>query len=604
MPMTIDSTVISRVLPTPLRIAVVEEVVGDGAPVDRSPLAKALTSSAEQRDDDDGRDVAAVVPDRDGLDGLRCRPGGGASAGPVLSMSTVTGVAFQRSAEVAERRLSVAAVDLWPSLTAPSSTPHFVEDLVVLAVLDDRVERGLEGVAQLGVAPWRPRCRTGPASTCSPTTSKSLPPPEVFTAYAATGKSLRAASAPPARSRVWASGRCRTASMAIAFLPSLVHFFDWALARSCETVPRCTAIFLPQRSSPGLDPLVVALLGVDRDAGGEVVDEVDALADLLARVVDALLAVLGVRHRGHGDVVAPELQAGDQGVEGAVLELELHAELLAHARRRGRGRCPTILPPSLNSTGAYAMSEPTLMTPVSWIVLGQLVEQRAPWRRGVVELAAGRLSVWSPQPVSSRAPATAIAPTAAIRDLRGGRTTGGACGHAGFLRRVREYADGSGHTSSSVATSCDYGILPFGLAPFRGPAMSKSDNGRPPTSGGLIRKAELLPAADCPECVRPGTRAISASGLRARMALRAVRALVAVIQSDDVVQPSVDEWTRPGRALRPVERCVTPLIRGSGRVCGAPGVRTSPRAAGQPPRRARTRCPPAPQPGSGHPQHD
>ena len=54
----------------------------------------------------------------------------------------------------------------------------------------------------------------------------------------------------------------------------------------------------------GLDLLRVALLDEDRDAGGEVVDEVDALADLLALVVQALLAVLGVRHRGHDDVVA------------------------------------------------------------------------------------------------------------------------------------------------------------------------------------------------------------------------------------------------------------------------------------------------------------
>src|SRR5690606_41758525 len=37
---------------------------------------------------------------------------------------------------------------------------------------------------------------------------------------------------------------------------------------------------LAAQVGPGLDALVVALLGVDRDAGGEVVDEVDALADL------------------------------------------------------------------------------------------------------------------------------------------------------------------------------------------------------------------------------------------------------------------------------------------------------------------------------------
>ena len=92
----------------------------------------------------------------------------------------------------------------------------------------------------------------GAASTCSPTSSKSLPPPEVFTAYAATGKSEEPALAPPARSRVWACWSLSKASMEI-FLPA-GHFSFSALARSSETVPRCSTSFLPHRSDQVLMP--------------------------------------------------------------------------------------------------------------------------------------------------------------------------------------------------------------------------------------------------------------------------------------------------------------------------------------------------------------
>jgi hypothetical protein len=171
---------------------------------------------------------------------------------------------------------------------------------------------------------------------------------------------------------------------------------------------------------PGLDALVVALLGVDRDTGGEVVDEVDALADLLAGVgVDALLAVLGVGHRRHGDVVPLGAQTRDQGVERAVLELELHAELLAH--RVGEvgvdadGLAGFVLELDRRVRDVRADLDDALVADGagSWSASGAALES------AVSELPLSLSLVWSPQPVSSRAPATAIAPTAAIRDCAG-----------------------------------------------------------------------------------------------------------------------------------------------------------------------------------------
>ena len=56
----------------------------------------------------------------------------------------------------------------------------------------------------------------------------------------------------------------------------------------------------------------------EREAGVEVVDE-----------VDRLLALLLVDHRGEREVVAAGLEPADDAVEVGVLELELHAEHLA-----------------------------------------------------------------------------------------------------------------------------------------------------------------------------------------------------------------------------------------------------------------------------------
>ncbi|BAU85985.1 hypothetical protein SLA_5103 [Streptomyces laurentii] len=62
-------------------------------------------------------------------------------------------------------------------------------------------------------------------------------------------------------------------------------------------------------------------------------------------------------------------------------------------------------------------------------------------------------------------PATAMAATAARREVRVLATAVLRVERAvmvGFLRRVRELP-GVAYESSSAATSCDYGILPFGL---------------------------------------------------------------------------------------------------------------------------------------------
>jgi hypothetical protein len=123
---------------------------------------------------------------------------------------------------------------------------------------------------------------------------------------------------------------------------------------------------------------VSPLLGVDRDTGGEVVDEVDALADLLAGVgVDAVLAVLGVRHRRHGDVVALGRRPVSRVSNVPFSNSNFTPSCLPIASARS-GSMPTTLPESsLNSTGAYAMSEPTLMTPLSRIAAGSLLASGA-----------------------------------------------------------------------------------------------------------------------------------------------------------------------------------------------------------------------------------
>lgn len=82
------------------------------------------------------------------------------------------------------------------------------------------------------------------------------------------------------------------------------------------------------------------------------------------------------------------------------------------------GSTPTILPFSTDSIGAYSAFVPTLMTPDFWYFAGSLAKSGAPALVAVLSpLPEEALSVWSPQAVSSRVPATAMAPTAAIRDF-------------------------------------------------------------------------------------------------------------------------------------------------------------------------------------------
>src|SRR3954451_21327288 len=79
------------------------------------------------------------------------------------------------------------------------------------------------------------------------------------------------------------------------------------------------------------------------------------------------------------------------------------------------GSIPTALPLSMYSTGGYAMSEPTLMTPAFLMSAGSLPASGAA-DVDDSDVLSLPLSVWSPQPVRISAPATAIAPTAAVRE--------------------------------------------------------------------------------------------------------------------------------------------------------------------------------------------
>src|SRR5690606_5781576 len=224
--------------------AVVEEVVGDRAPVDLA-LGEGVDDAAQQRQGDDGGDVPPVVPDRNGLDGLR------SGRGPAVRPRRLVDV----NSHGCCLSVPLARVPLPPlmvaSLIAPSVTPHFsmIFWYSPFSMMASSAALRASRSSVLFLATAMPY---GAASTCSPTIWKSLPPPEVLTAYAATGKSEEPASAPPARSRVWACWSLSKRSM-VSFLPA-GHFFASALARSSETVPRCSTIFLPHRSDQVLMP--------------------------------------------------------------------------------------------------------------------------------------------------------------------------------------------------------------------------------------------------------------------------------------------------------------------------------------------------------------
>src|SRR5689334_1287887 len=84
------------------------------------------------------------------------------------------------------------------------------------------------------------------------------------------------------------------------------------------------------------------------------------------------------------------------------------------------GSIPTILPFSVCSIGAYEASVPTLIVPASWYFFGSLLKSGAPDLLGADEPPAvlpelSSFFVWSPHPVSTRAPATATAATAVRR---------------------------------------------------------------------------------------------------------------------------------------------------------------------------------------------
>lgn len=143
------------------------------------------------------------------------------------------------------------------------------------------------------------------------------------------------------------------------------------------------------------------------------------------------------------------------------------------------------------------MSEPTLMTAGLAYVRGKLGGEGRGRRgrlRAVAALVRLVAAAGENQGACDRDRTYRGCPGA-----RGGRTTGGACGHFGFLRRMGGVADGRGplpmgsanclhssgrreHTPSSVATSCDYGILPFGLDHSGGRSCQNRITGDPRTA--------------------------------------------------------------------------------------------------------------------------
>lgn len=221
---------------------------------------------------------------------------------------------------------------------------------------------------------------------------------------------------------------------------------------------------------------------------GEVVDEVDARAELLAAVVQAFLALLVVRDRRHGHVVAAGVDRGDQRVEAARGELEVDAELLAE-RGRDVGVDAHDLA-ALDGLHRGVLGVGADLDDTRLLDVGRELREEGALSEPLddsEELLPP--SVWSPQAVSSKAPATARDPTAARRV------------RAAVVRRVElaVMVDSSGgwmempmgrqmpmsrrqHTPSGVATSCDDGILPFGLRHSGGQPCQNRITGDPRTA--------------------------------------------------------------------------------------------------------------------------
>ena len=277
---------------------------------------------------------------------------------------------------------------------------------------------------------------------------------------------------------------------------------------------------------------------------------------------------------------------------------------------------PTVLPElSLNSTGAYAMSEPTLMTPLSWIVLGQLVGERG--RAGVggagavASLVLGLVTAAGEQQGAGDRDRTDRGyPGPARRSYDGWclRSWSGSSGGWGSCR----WRAIDGHTPSSVATSCDYGILPFGLEPFGRPPCQNRITGDPRTGTraghGGHRRAGIIVCRRSPAFRPEDLRRLARGPCRARHSRHrscelAVRYLSRIYGYESCHR---DVTSHHGlvRGARPSgKKVLTPLIRGSGRVCGAPVAYVPPLPSGPTAEQGTYAVPAHPSSTrSGHPQ--
>lgn len=200
---------------------------------------------------------------------------------------------------------------------------------------------------------------------------------------------------------------------------------------------------------------------------------------------------------------------------------------------------------------------------------------------------------------------TAIAPTAAVREFIAAVRRVERAVMVVVLRRIGQLnAGAAAHGVPVPRPGVDDGILPAALAQSGGWACQNRVTGHPRSPLG-----------------RYGTTGPSAGKRTFRRRISGLpRAVPGRVSKDGLVPwnraqlpgyPAMSHLTVSVRtryglvrcAVHPVEQTVTPLIRGSGRVCGAPARMYLPRPAGQPAARGTYAVPAHPSSTrSGHPQ--
>ena len=125
-----------------------------------------------------------------------------------------------------------------------------------------------------------------------------------------------------ARLTPFSSGKTLTLT---AGLPASVHFLLCAVASSASVVPFSAPTFSPQMSSSELHRGSAVGFDEERLSGLRVGDE-----------VDRLLALLGVRERGHAEVVLARGEPRDDAVEGLIRDNGLDAHQIRDRLRQVR----------------------------------------------------------------------------------------------------------------------------------------------------------------------------------------------------------------------------------------------------------------------------